>query len=244
MTNYTQRLMAITLSLVLVAGIATPAAFADDGPKVPGPAGSASALPSVVPTHDEVGDAPEYPPGTQSVGGSGSLDTITGTLENDFAVDSYAFCIDDTSEFSADTSDLADWDTQLTLSDASGVIIDHDDDGGEGFRSLIEDFAGSSGVYYIHITSWSNDPEPDEDSGTTITGWENDEGGSSGDYGIAFTGSSGIDACTTVGGESLSIDTTALLLAGAQTNAVWIMSALAVIGSVAFGALYLTSKKN
>jgi len=47
-----------------------------------------------------------------------------------------------------------------------------------------------------------------------------------------------------VGGEFLPIDHTALLLAGAQTNAVWIMSALAVIGSVAFGALYLTSRKN
>ncbi len=47
-----------------------------------------------------------------------------------------------------------------------------------------------------------------------------------------------------VGGESMRIDTTSLILAGAQTNAVWIMSALAVIGSVAFGALYITSKKN
>jgi len=47
-----------------------------------------------------------------------------------------------------------------------------------------------------------------------------------------------------VGGEFLPIDTSALLLAGAQTNAVWIMSALAVIGSIAFGALYITSKKN
>jgi hypothetical protein len=47
-----------------------------------------------------------------------------------------------------------------------------------------------------------------------------------------------------VGGEFLSIDTTALLVAGAQTNAVWIMSALAVIGSVAFGALYLSTKRN
>ncbi len=47
-----------------------------------------------------------------------------------------------------------------------------------------------------------------------------------------------------VGGELLPIDTTALLLAGAQTNAVWLMSALAVIGSVAFGALYLTSKRD
>jgi len=47
-----------------------------------------------------------------------------------------------------------------------------------------------------------------------------------------------------VGGEFLPIDSTALILAGAQTNAVWIMSALAVIGSVAFGALYITSKKD
>jgi len=47
-----------------------------------------------------------------------------------------------------------------------------------------------------------------------------------------------------IGGEFLPIDSTALMLAGAQTNAVWILSALAVIGSVAFGALYITSKKN
>ena len=47
-----------------------------------------------------------------------------------------------------------------------------------------------------------------------------------------------------VGGELLPIDSTALILAGAQTNAVWILSALAVIGSVAFSALYITSKKN
>ena len=54
-------------------------------------------------------------------------------------------------------------------------------------------------------------------------------------------------ACGTtvvVGGESMGIDATSLILAGAQTNAVWLMSALAVIGSVAFGALYITSKKN
>ena len=48
----------------------------------------------------------------------------------------------------------------------------------------------------------------------------------------------------TVGGTFVPIDSTALILAGAQTNAVWIMSALAVIGSIAFGALYITSKKN
>ena len=47
-----------------------------------------------------------------------------------------------------------------------------------------------------------------------------------------------------VGGELLPIDSTALILAGAQTSAVWMISALAVIGSVAFGALYLTTRRN
>jgi hypothetical protein len=47
-----------------------------------------------------------------------------------------------------------------------------------------------------------------------------------------------------VGGELLPIDATALLVAGAQANSVWILSALVVIGSVAFGTLYLTTKRN
>ncbi len=53
-----------------------------------------------------------------------------------------------------------------------------------------------------------------------------------------------IENTCSVGGSLLPINTSALLLAGAQTNAVWIMSALAVIGSIAFGALYITTKKN
>ena len=47
-----------------------------------------------------------------------------------------------------------------------------------------------------------------------------------------------------VGGQLLPIDATALLVAGAQTNAVWILSALAVIGSVAFGTLYIKTKRD
>ncbi len=50
--------------------------------------------------------------------------------------------------------------------------------------------------------------------------------------------------CVIVGGTLLPLDTTALILAGAQTNTVWIMSVLAVIGSIAIGAVYITSKKN
>lgn len=64
------------------------------------------------------------------------------------------------------------------------------------------------------------------------------------DFEAAMTEKLGGFVGTVVGGELLSIDTTALILAGAQTNAVWLLSALAVIGSVAFGALYITSKKN
>jgi len=47
-----------------------------------------------------------------------------------------------------------------------------------------------------------------------------------------------------VGGELFPINTTALLLAGIQTNALWIMSTLAIIGSVAFSAVYITVKRN
>jgi hypothetical protein len=47
-----------------------------------------------------------------------------------------------------------------------------------------------------------------------------------------------------VGGEFLPIDATALVVAGAQANAIWILSALAVIGSVAFGTLYLKTRKD
>jgi len=46
-----------------------------------------------------------------------------------------------------------------------------------------------------------------------------------------------------VGGEFLPIDSTALLLAGMQTNSVWILSALAAVGITAFGALYISVRR-
>lgn len=61
---------------------------------------------------------------------------------------------------------------------------------------------------------------------------------------FAFGDVGGIPLDGVVGGEFLPINTTALLVAGAQTNAVWILSALAVIGSVAFGTLYLKTKRD
>jgi len=47
-----------------------------------------------------------------------------------------------------------------------------------------------------------------------------------------------------VGGELLSIDSTALVLAGIQTSSVWILSVLAGIGSVAFATLYIKTKRD
>jgi len=49
--------------------------------------------------------------------------------------------------------------------------------------------------------------------------------------------------CRAVGGELIPIDSTAILIAGAQTNALSILGAFVAIGAIAFGALYITSKK-
>jgi len=48
---------------------------------------------------------------------------------------------------------------------------------------------------------------------------------------------------TAVGGEFIPIDATAVLIAGAQTNALSILSAFVVIGAIAFGTLYISVKR-
>jgi len=47
-----------------------------------------------------------------------------------------------------------------------------------------------------------------------------------------------------VGGEFLSIDSTALLLAGLQTSAIWMLPVLAGVAGSAFGVLYIKHKRN
>jgi len=47
-----------------------------------------------------------------------------------------------------------------------------------------------------------------------------------------------------VGGESLSIDSTALVLAGLQTSAIWMLPVLAGVAGSAFGVLYIKSRRN
>ena len=53
----------------------------------------------------------------------------------------------------------------------------------------------------------------------------------------------GITTKTAVGGIFEPIDTTAVLIAGAQSNALSILAGLMVIGAVAFGALYVSVKR-
>ncbi len=54
-----------------------------------------------------------------------------------------------------------------------------------------------------------------------------------------------LNECTVraIGGEFIPIDATAVLIAGAQTNALSILGAFVVIGAIAFGTLYFTTKR-
>jgi len=50
--------------------------------------------------------------------------------------------------------------------------------------------------------------------------------------------------CGVVGGELLAIDSTALVLAGLQTSAIWMLPVLAGVAGSAFGILYIKSRRN
>jgi len=50
--------------------------------------------------------------------------------------------------------------------------------------------------------------------------------------------------CPIVGGELLPIDSTALVLAGLQTSAIWMLPVLAGVAGSAFGVLYIKSRRN
>ena len=107
---------------------------------------------------DEDGDAPELLPG-QAVIGAGNLATINGTFDVAADVDLYQIMITDADTFRADTSNQCNCDTQLFLFDAAGMGVSHNDDGDEGLRSTITDqFVNSTGIYYLAISQYDNDP--------------------------------------------------------------------------------------
>ena len=72
--------------------------------------------------------------------------------------------------------------------------------------------------------------------GGTFDNWE--------DFGVRFAFFLTGHPPGVVGGDLLPIDNTALLLAGLQSSSVWILSSLAVIGSVTFGILYIKTKRD
>ena len=130
-----------------------------------------------------------------------------------------------------------------------------------GSRTDIDDFTSSAHAFFTNlpvgttvILSSASGPvaiEYSHGAGTVIANTLTDAWMYQGNNGppvtkfiandIAYQNSIGTQK---VGGEFLPINTTALLVAGIQTNAVWILTALAGIASAAFGTLYITSKRN
>ena len=191
--------------------------------------------------------------------------TITGIGGGD-DVDFYqfSFCNEETSLIADLDNNPLSFDPILSLFNSDGTLIAEDDDTfpiDAGSVSSLDSFIGqitlAPGTYYVAVSQFSNfanalcvSSSPLDIGGAEFSGC--DFGDSSfrevgADIGLPYNlhlSLQGGDLSCLVGGEFLPIDSTALILAGAQTNAVWLMSALAVIGSVAFSALYITSKKN
>jgi len=160
-----------------------------------------------------------------------------------------------------ETSFIADIDNDpFTLFDSDGTLVANNDDSSDaGSQSGLDSFIGQitlqPGTYYVAVSQFPNFPTASCSSSSSldIEGEEffNCTFGDSSfssigpdpgfSYNLHLSLLGGGLSCS-VGGEPLSIDTTALLLSGTQTNAVWIMSILTVIGSIAFGALYITTR--
>ena len=155
---------------------------------------------------NEIGDAPDLPPGQITVG-AGSLDLITGVIASEQDVDMYCIRIVDVPIFSASTIGGASFDTQMWLFDANGIGVSfRDDDPGSLQSTLTGQFVVGPGIYFLAISSYSNDAlnpgglEIWLDSPFTVerapdgagapgpvVAW-NGSGFSSGPYGIRLTG--------------------------------------------------------
>lgn len=124
-------------------------------------------------TFTEVGDAGGTPGTAQVTTGSGSLDTIFGTLSPATDTDVFKIFITNPSLFSitmVGTSLSADNDTELYVLDAAGNLLFSDDDGGPGALSRLNagQFAGNpAGLYLVAYNLFSSAPI----GSTPVTGW-------------------------------------------------------------------------
>ncbi len=252
-------LLAGTLAIVLISGFGVPA-FAlspvdvkDWSLTIPEDVRTPDEINEVQQTPwNEVGDAGELPASAQRPIGSGPITSISGSLSFPDDIDMYQICITDIDAFKAETGGMgtANFDTMLSIFDASGGgVVLNDDFVPYGFLSKIDSsspFAPTTpGEYLLAIHPFFSEPLDGGsfmisafifDDGTyfeligTVDEW-NLADIVTGDYEIAL---GGVSHCQIVGGQSLAIDTTALIIAGASANAVWILPVLAGLAGAGF----------
>jgi hypothetical protein len=111
----------------------------------------------------EAGDAGDLPVTAQVATGTGSLDSISGTLADASDVDVFSIFLSGSGTFSATTVGLTAVDTKLYLFDSAGLGVFTNDDAdvftlqstlpsGDPLTPL------AAGVYYLAITSFDIDP--------------------------------------------------------------------------------------
>lgn len=121
----------------------------------------------------EVDDAGDTPATAQAATGSGSLDTIFGSLATSTDTDVFKIYIGDTAAFSINllgTALSADNDLELYVLDTAGYLLFHDDDNGAGLLPQlgVGQFAAyAPGYYLVAYNLFSSVP-----IGTPVTGWD------------------------------------------------------------------------
>ena len=232
--NYTQKLLAGTLALVLIAGLTTPA-FAQNPNEN---------------SWSEVNDAGPLPDSSQKTVGSGPLTSILGSVSTFNDVDMYCISITDPNTFEAQTGDkgAANFDTILSLfnSTGGGVYLNDDFPGFDysNLDSTSEWAPTVPGKYLLAISSFDNQPFNSVLSMlgpfdgltdtwqllATVDSWD-DAGDDSGEYDIALAG---VEFCAedVVAGELLPLDSTALFLAGIQSMTVWMIPSIVGLAGV------------
>ncbi len=236
-----KKLLVPILGMVIFSMMFSPAfAQVKDTPSVADNSASAN----VAPMHVEVGDAGNLPGTAQDPGGAGPLTSIAGTAGGGDE-DMYKICITSPSIFSATTVAMTTFDTQLFLFDSTGLgVYSNDDAAMIGAGSTLPAGDPNSpvavGIYYLAVDDWNEEPlsvggpifadvfnvvnGPTGPGGASpITSWDGNTLDIFGSYTIVLTGTSATSSCQIVGGSLTPIDTTMVLVAGAQSISAWMI---------------------